>query len=64
VDMLLLLYFVLDGNVFLAGCSGGMFVRDMILKGISVLIFCLIGVVIVVYVSLLDLLTVGFDSGG
>jgi hypothetical protein len=62
--MLLLLCFVLDGNVFLGGCSGGMFVRDMILKGMSVLIFCLIGVVIVVYVSLLDLLTVGFDSGG
>ena len=62
--MLLLLCFVLDGNVFLGGCREGMFVLDMILKGMSVLIFCLIGVVIVVYLSLLDLLMVGFDSGG
>lgn len=53
MDLLLLRRYVLDGNLFLGGCRDRMLGRGMILRGMSVLIVFRIGVVIVVYFTVL-----------
>lgn len=50
VGMLLLLLFVLAGNVCLGLCRGGISGRGITLRGMGVRIVLLIGVAIVVYV--------------